>query len=131
MDWPDKIKTAQENWIGKSEGAEITFSLGVKPADSLKFTPELTEKIKSGAKTSTIRLDAKNLAAGDVAELMTRDGDAVESFGYAKITNVQKLPLKEILNDMPGHESYSDDNEKLAAFQKFYGAQVTLDDKLC
>lgn len=129
MDWPDKIKTAQENWIGKSEGAEITFSLGVKPADSLKFTPELTEKIKVGAKTNTIRLGAKNLAAGDIAELMTRDGDAVESFGYARITNVQKLPLKEISNDMPGHENYRDDSEKLAAFQKFYGAQVTLDDK--
>lgn len=25
LDWPDKIKTAQTNWIGKSQGAEITF----------------------------------------------------------------------------------------------------------
>lgn len=25
LNWPDKIKTAQENWIGKSQGAEITF----------------------------------------------------------------------------------------------------------
>ncbi|MES2876574.1 MAG: leucine--tRNA ligase [Patescibacteria group bacterium] len=25
LDWPDKIKTAQTNWIGKSEGAEIEF----------------------------------------------------------------------------------------------------------
>lgn len=27
LDWPDKIKTAQTNWIGKSVGAEIDFSV--------------------------------------------------------------------------------------------------------
>lgn len=27
LDWPQKIKTAQTNWIGKSVGAEITFTL--------------------------------------------------------------------------------------------------------
>lgn len=25
LDWPDKIKTAQTNWIGRSVGAEIEF----------------------------------------------------------------------------------------------------------
>lgn len=27
LDWPDKIKTAQTNWIGKSVGAEINFKI--------------------------------------------------------------------------------------------------------
>jgi leucyl-tRNA synthetase len=27
LDWPDKIKIAQTNWIGKSEGAEIDFKI--------------------------------------------------------------------------------------------------------
>ena len=27
LDWPEKIKTAQTNWIGKSEGAEIDFKI--------------------------------------------------------------------------------------------------------
>lgn len=30
LDWPQKIKTAQTNWIGKSVGAEITFKLDGK-----------------------------------------------------------------------------------------------------
>ena len=27
LDWPDKIKTMQRNWIGRSEGAEISFEV--------------------------------------------------------------------------------------------------------
>lgn len=27
LDWPEKIKTAQTNWIGKSQGAEISFKI--------------------------------------------------------------------------------------------------------
>ena len=27
LDWPEKIKTMQKNWIGRSEGAEITFEV--------------------------------------------------------------------------------------------------------
>ena len=30
VDWPEKTKTAQRNWIGKSVGAEISFSVDLK-----------------------------------------------------------------------------------------------------
>ena len=30
LDWPDSIKTSQKNWIGKSEGAEISFDVNKK-----------------------------------------------------------------------------------------------------
>ncbi len=31
LDWPDKIKTMQKNWIGRSEGAEIKFQIDGGP----------------------------------------------------------------------------------------------------
>src|SRR2546425_175868 len=26
LEWPEKVKTMQSNWIGRSEGAEVTFT---------------------------------------------------------------------------------------------------------
>lgn len=45
LDWPEEIKTAQRNWIGKSTGAEISFQVrntqagnNAAPADIVVFT---------------------------------------------------------------------------------------------
>ncbi len=41
IDWPERIKTMQKNWIGKSEGAEIAFGLeheGVEQKEIRVFT---------------------------------------------------------------------------------------------
>lgn len=38
LDWPEKIKTMQKNWIGRSEGAEITFALENKDTTITVFT---------------------------------------------------------------------------------------------
>lgn len=35
LDWPDSTKRQQKAWIGRSEGAEITFSLPALPGESL------------------------------------------------------------------------------------------------
>ena len=34
LEWPESIKAMQRNWIGRSEGANITFALADPPADS-------------------------------------------------------------------------------------------------
>ncbi|CAN5592076.1 class I tRNA ligase family protein [soil metagenome] len=38
IDWPDPIKTMQTNWIGRSEGANVTFKIGPKgrPGDEIE-----------------------------------------------------------------------------------------------
>ena len=38
VEWPEKIKTAQKNWIGRSEGAEITFKIKGKKETITVFT---------------------------------------------------------------------------------------------
>lgn len=38
LDWPDSTKRLQENWIGRSEGAEITFDVTAHDAQLTVFT---------------------------------------------------------------------------------------------
>lgn len=42
LDWPDKIKLAQTNWIGKSKGAEVSFPLADIPPTSNIQNPKST-----------------------------------------------------------------------------------------
>ncbi len=47
LDWPDKIKTMQKNWIGRSEGAEIKFTVAGGP----KYLDE--DAVRDGKKFET------------------------------------------------------------------------------
>ena len=42
LDWPEKIKMAQTNWIGKSKGAEVEFEIAKPAADSQQPTDKIT-----------------------------------------------------------------------------------------
>lgn len=131
LDWTESVKLAQKNWIGKSQGAEIEFRVSnLESRDSLKFTPKLTEMVVSGEKTSTFRLDQKNLAIDDIAEFLTREGSTVTPFGYARITQIRQMKLGDIPNDFEGHEAFDSDEQKLAKYREYYGDKVTLDSEI-
>lgn len=38
LDWPESVKLMQENWIGKSEGAEVTFNIAETSDELTVFT---------------------------------------------------------------------------------------------
>jgi leucyl-tRNA synthetase len=133
LDWSEAIKSMQRNWIGKSKGAEVEFVIGEpnKHADTLKFTPRLTELIQQGKKGKTIRLEPKNLQIGDMVKLQTRyDAKTVASFGLAEITAVETMKLKDIPNDYQGYENYANADERLVTYKGYYGEEVTLETEL-
>ncbi|MBR3323742.1 leucine--tRNA ligase [Candidatus Saccharibacteria bacterium] len=45
LDWPDKIKTMQKNWIGRSEGAEIDFDVVSNNGNGQTFVSETVSQI--------------------------------------------------------------------------------------
>jgi len=91
----------------------------------LKFTPELTQLIKDGSKTVTIRLfDDKNLTVGDKIILATRDGDKVTNFGKAKIEKITIKTIETLTDeDFVGHERVED---PLMYYRKYYGNKVKI-----
>lgn len=133
LDWTESVKLAQKNWIGRSEGAEIEFIIGdaSAPKDSLKFTPELMRMVQEGTKWSTFRLHAKDLRVGDTAKLLTRySKKEVNAFGFARITKVYKIKIKDIPIDQDGHETYESDHERLAKYRSYYGNEVNNNSEL-
>ena len=40
LDWPDSIKTMQRNWIGRSEGATLSFTSGAGPIEVFTTRPD-------------------------------------------------------------------------------------------
>ncbi len=40
LDWPESLKDMQRNWIGKSEGAEVTFSIGKHAVNVFTTRPD-------------------------------------------------------------------------------------------
>lgn len=105
----------------------VKFKL--KPStDSLKFTPELTDLIKKGKKTSTFRYGTKNLMVGDIAEFITRKSESETAhFGYAKITDVKTMKLRDIPLNFEGHETFLDKESQLATYVGYYGDDVSPD----
>lgn len=131
LDWPNAIKESQKNWIGRSEGAEIEFSLsGIKVTETFKFRPELVKLIKKGEKNVTFRMEKKDISVGSVVGLVDWADGKVENqleFAKAKITQVSEMKLGDLPLDYPGHEPDVDNESRLKRYKEYYGEHITND----
>ena len=91
---------------------------------TLKFTPELCEKILNGEKTSTWRLfDDKELQSGDVVEFINKDTGKM--IGVAVLTNVKIKTLGSLEEaDWVGHETYISVEEMYRTYSGYYGEPI-------
>ncbi len=119
LDWPDRVKTMQSNWIGKSSGAEITFRVDT-PANYLLlhgfegdsegcFLPKLKASLEQqGYKVAAPNLpntdkpDAKEQAIA-AAKAATIDSDTViVGHSYGTVTALRLVeglsaPVKKLV----------------------------------
>ncbi len=94
---------------------------------TLKFTPQLSQDIIDGKKTSTFRLfDDKDLKEED--EVVFINKETMQEFGKGKITSVKLKTLGTLEeNDFDGHRKYESKESMYEEFKKFYGEKVNED----
>ncbi len=99
VEWPERIKTAQKNWIGRSEGAEITFEV-----EGVKHEGELADGEQSLGARGSDSLDDES--APVLAEASSRLGVTVFTtrpdtiFGATFLVLAPEHPLiQQLVND--------------------------------
>ncbi|HBT75226.1 TPA: hypothetical protein DEB29_04465 [Candidatus Wolfebacteria bacterium] len=126
LDWPEKTKAMQRNWIGKSEGSLVAFAIeGIDQAvskETLKFRPYLIAPVLSGEKYITHRLESKAVKVGDLVPLI--NWASKEQFGLARITKVVKDVMKNVSETQDGHEKFKNRKEFYATYAKYYNKVV-------
>ena len=78
LDWPDKIKTMQKNWIGRSIGAEIDFHLATEqPAEGLAMCPKEHEDLARAARSVSAGHAASPSASSRYVKVFTTRPDTI------------------------------------------------------
>ena len=132
LDWSENIKIAQKNWIGRSEGAEVEFTIPLSTKkdfvikDTLKFRPYLVSQILVGKKTVTFRLEPKNLKKGDYFKIV--EWESGRSFALGKIEKIEEKKLKDIPLNFEGHEKDGSFEERSKRYESYYNRSVKDDD---
>lgn len=137
LDWPEKTKTMQRNWIGKSEGTLVRFAIAPRnyaenpPAggaerrgkEPFKFRSNLVPQVLSKEKYITYRLVSKNVKVGDVCEFL--NWETKEKFASAKITKIEKRKMGDVSEKEEGHEKFKNRKEFYKTYSTYYGFKVT------
>ena len=74
--WPDRVRLMQANWIGKSEGAEVTFNLTSPAGDGTDWISVFTTRPDTLYGASFIAIAANHPLAVSIAE----EDDAASEF---------------------------------------------------
>ena len=83
--WPEKVRTMQRNWIGRSEGAEVTFQI----EDSASVPQNEQASRLTGTVVLPLREDAK--PSGNIVAVFTTRIDTI--FGATSIQLAPEHPL--------------------------------------
>ncbi|OGM93205.1 hypothetical protein A2372_02255 [Candidatus Wolfebacteria bacterium RIFOXYB1_FULL_54_12] len=129
LDWPEKTKAMQRNWIGKSEGTTVKFMIdGIDAAiskETFKFMPHLIPLVLSGEKNITYRLEPKKVKVGDIVQLVNHASK--ERFALARITKVVKTTMKQVSETHEGHEKFKSRKEFYDTYSRYYDRKVADD----
>ncbi|HYK97966.1 MAG TPA: leucine--tRNA ligase [Candidatus Acidoferrales bacterium] len=114
LDWPERVRVMQTNWIGRSEGAEITFPVEGHPGADVRFfttrpdtiygatfmvlAPEhaLVERITTPAQREKVRAYTEKARNTDEIERTTAEREKTGVFTGAFAKNVfsgERIPI--------------------------------------
>ena len=114
VDWPERVRTMQTNWIGRSEGAEIRFPIEGHPEAEIRFFTtrpdtiygatfmvlapehELVEKIATPAQRDEVRAYVERARNTSEIERTTAEREKTGVFTGAYATNAfsgERVPI--------------------------------------
>ena len=112
LDWPEKIKTMQKNWIGRSEGAEIEFAVDSSKDEIVVFTtrpdtlygatfivlcpehPLISKIVSDDAKETVEKYCAEALKKSEIERQENREKTGVFTGAYAvNPATGEKIPI--------------------------------------
>jgi leucyl-tRNA synthetase len=107
--WPEKVRTMQRNWIGRSDGAEVEFAVAAVTEEQPETARErIEERIEDALEK--FRAGRKVLAATEAVELT---GDKVAVF-TTRIDTIYGATSVQLAPEHPLVKKFAANNRKLA-----------------
>ena len=94
LDWPEKIKTMQKNWIGRSEGAEVEFAVVAEDAKSAgKAKSPEAPQVTAHTKAQDLALETAKKVAQDTPKIKVFTTRVDTLFGATFLVLAPEHPL--------------------------------------